>query len=175
MLILKIISGIALVVPIVWILGFVHLYLLSKFFDWLDAHYGMKIRRLLKQSPKQSGKDSGYERRKPEYLVYLHYTSQCASVVFERISDAFHIHINAIGNSCENQYNNTSPKGFVPRRPFPSWRIFSHWHIGNIVRRVRRGVNQSGKEPSLGLRRGRMLPISLTRLRKTGEKTLALQ
>jgi len=123
------------------------LLMLSKFLDWIHPHYGMKIRRLLKQSPNQGGKDSRCERRKPEYLVYLHYTSQCASVVFKRISDAFHIHINPIGNSCENQYPKTSPKGFVPRRPFPTLSIFSHWHMGNYVRPVRRRVNQNLKEP----------------------------
>jgi hypothetical protein len=133
---LKIISGIALVVPITWALVFAHLYLLSKFLDWLDTHYSTKIRRLLKQSPKQRGKDSGYERRKPEYLVYLHYTSQYTSVAFKRICDAFHIHINPIGNSCENQYPNAIPKGFVPSRPLPSWRTFSQPHIKNIVARL---------------------------------------
>ena len=149
MLILQIISGIALTVPIVWMLVFVHLYLLSKFLDWVDAHYGTKIRRLLKQSPKQSDKDSGDKRREPEYLVYLHYTSQYASVVFKRISDAFHIHINPVGNSCENQYSNASPKGFIPRRPFPTFRIFSHWHIRTIVNKLKRRSNHSGKEPTL--------------------------
>ena len=151
MLIPKIIIGIVLVVPIVWALVFVHLYLLSKFLDWLDTHYTTKIRRLLKKPPKQRGKDSGQERDKPEYLVYLHYTSQYASIVFKRISDAFHVHINPIGNSCENQYPNAIPKGFVPRRPFPHWRPSSKsCHIiRTIVNKLRRIVNESGKEPSL--------------------------
>lgn len=149
MLIPKIIIGIVLVVPIVWALVFVHLYLLSKFLDWLDTHYTTKIRRLLKKPPKQRGKDSGQERDKPEYLVYLHYTSQYASIVFKRISDAFHVHINPIGNSCENQYPNAIPKGFVPRRPFPHWRPSSKsCHIiRTIVNKLRRIVNESGKEP----------------------------
>lgn len=147
MLILRVIGSIALVVPIVWALVFVHLYLLSKFLDWLDTHYGTKIQRLLKQSPKQRGKDSGYERRKPEYLVYLHYSSQCASIVFKRISDAFHGHIYPVGNSCENQDSNAIPKGFIPRRPFSSWVTFSKSHMKNIVNKLRRRVNESGKEP----------------------------
>lgn len=151
MLILRIFIGILLVVPITWVIVFVHLYLLSKSLDWLDTHYGTKIRRLLKQSPKQRGKDSGYERTKPEYLVYLHYSSQCASVVFKRISDAFHVHIYPIGNNCENQYPNARPKGFVPRRPFPHWRPFSKsCHIRTIVNKLRRRVNHSGKEPFWG-------------------------
>jgi hypothetical protein len=147
MLILRIISGIALVVPIVWAAVFVFLFLLSKSLDWLGTHYGTEIRRLLKQSPKESSDYSGQERGEPEYLVYLHYSSQYAAVVFKRIGDAFHIHINPVGNSCDNQYSNARPKGFVPRRPFPSWRPLSHWHIRNIVGRLKRAVNQSGKEP----------------------------
>jgi hypothetical protein len=149
MLIIRIISGIALVVPIVWAIGFAFLFLLSKSLDWLDMHYGTEIRRLLKQSPKESSDYSGQQRSKPEYLVYLHYTSQYASVVFKRISDAFHIHINSIGNSCENQYPNARPEGFAPRRPFPSWKTFSRWHIRNIVGRLKGAVNHSGKEPAL--------------------------
>jgi hypothetical protein len=147
MLILKIITGLVLASLITWVLVFVHLYLLSKFLDWLDIHYGTKMRRLLKQSPKQRGKDSGYERSKPEYLVYLHYTSQYASVGFKRISDAFHVHINPISNSCENQYSNARPKGFIPRRPFHSWRTLPQSHIRTIVNWLRRRVNRSGKEP----------------------------
>jgi len=148
MLILRIIIGIALVVPIVWALGFAHLYLLSKFLDWLDRHYGTNIRQLAKHFPKQRGKDSRYERSEPEYLIYLHYSSQYASVVFKRIGDTFHRHINPVGNSCENQYSNAIPKGSVPRRPFPNWLTFSQSHMRHIVNRLRRTVNQSGKEPT---------------------------
>jgi len=149
MLIFKIIIGVVIVVPITWALVFVHLYLLSKFLYWLDTHHGTKIERLSKQLLKQRCKDGGYKRRKPEYLIYLHYSSQYASIAFKRICNAFHVHINPIGNSCENQYPNAIPKGFVQRRQLPSWCTFSQSrHIRTIVNKLRRRVNESGKEPS---------------------------
>jgi len=150
MLALKIIGGIVFVSLITWAIVFAHLYLLSKFLDWLDTHYTAKIRRLFKNPSKERCHDSGYERGDPYYLIYLHYTSHYASLVFQRICDASHIHINPRNGNRDAQCNKACPKSLVPWRAFPTLDLTSSpvSHIRTIVNRLRRRVNQSGKEPA---------------------------
>jgi hypothetical protein len=149
MLILRIIIGILLVVPITWVIVFAHLYLLSKTLDWLYAHYGTTIRRLRRLPLKDASDNSSKERGDAEYLIYLHYTSHYASLVFQWICDASHVHIKPRNGNRDAQCNKACPKSLVPWRPFLSLSLtpFPISHIRTIVNWLKRRVNQSGKEP----------------------------
>jgi hypothetical protein len=142
MLALKLIGYIVLALLTALGIGYVFLYLLSKSLDWFER------KGYLPRTPSpDTSNERGHERETAEYLVYSHYISQIASRVLKGVS-----HMSYVYTQCQNKkrgkpYYETSPKGFVPRRPFPSWRMFPQRHISNIVNKLRRRVNQSGKEP----------------------------
>jgi len=132
---IKIIGCIALGLLTALAFGYVFLYLLSKSLDWLDAHYGMKIRRLLKVSLQKSYNNGGYKRGKPEYRIYLQYLSQSARRILKWDNKASHIHMRSQNKNRANQHSNARPKGFVQTRHFPSCRILSHSSISNRLRK----------------------------------------
>jgi len=144
MLALRIIGCFALAVLTTLASLFVFLYLYAKFLDWLDRHYGRTIRqllgRLLNKPLQEDGNDSHYGRPYTEYEVYSHYIAKYASVALKRVGQTLHIKIRHPGDSSNHKCYKTTSKGFVQLRHFAI-------HIRTIVNKLRRRVNESGKEP----------------------------
>jgi len=136
MLVMKITGCVVLGILTAFAFGYVFLYLLSKSLDWLDAHYGTRIRRLLKQPLQSGGNDSGRKRGDAEYRIYSHYLLQSARRLLKWVNDTAYVHVYPQHKNTGNQCPNASPKGFVQLR-----------HIVSILNRLRQRVNQSGKEP----------------------------
>src|SRR4030042_3098260 len=137
MLAIEIIGCIALGLLTALVFGYVFLYLLSKSLDWLDIHYGTRIRRLLKQPLQSGGNDSRRKRGDAEYRIYLHYLLQIAQRLLKWVNDAVYVYTCPKHKNTDNQCPNARPKGFVQLR-----------HIISILNRLRKRVNQSGKEPN---------------------------
>jgi hypothetical protein len=144
MLILKIIGCVVLALLTTLGAGYAFLYLLSKFLGRVGRR-GYLVRT---PSPNTSD-DRRQEIDATEYSIYSHYLSQISGRVLKRINHVFYVCTQRQNKKCGKPYSETSPKGFVPRQPFPSWRTLSRWHIRNIVGRLKGAVNQGGKEPRL--------------------------
>lgn len=149
----------------------VFLFLASRFAYWLAISPNTKvakIRALLKPllegtnqdtTTNTSNEGSQQGRQKHKCLIHRLHPVQSIQELYpllktrERRVDNF----TRTGEDCRTyQKKNyrterpkTSVKSFVPRRPFPGWRTLSRWHIRSILGRLKRSVNQSGKEPSL--------------------------
>jgi hypothetical protein len=132
MLILELLGSVVLALLTTLAFGYVFLYFLSKSLDWLYMHYGTTITRLRKQSPQEGNSDSRQEGQEAEYLIYSHYLSQNARRLLKWIRNIPHVHTQRPNKDCKKKCPETRPKGFVPRRPFPSWGVFSQWHIRNM-------------------------------------------
>jgi len=144
MLILTIIGKIALALLTTLALVFVFLYLLSKSLDWLDLHYGAKIRQLTKPSFPDTSNDDGSHREESEYLIYYHYLSQHTRRIIKWVSDPFQPHIQRPTKSRDTQHSKADTKGFLPMRVLRD--CTRPWHR-LMLNRLARIVNQSGKEP----------------------------
>jgi hypothetical protein len=150
MLALRLLWAIPLAALTAGVFVFVFLYVLSKSLDWLYVHYGTTIRRLRRLPPEESGKDSGQARAEGYYLIYRHYMSYYASIIYKRVSDALHIHIQCPKENRASKCYKANKKWFT----YPPWRgaipvPSQARHIVAIVNKLKGRVNQSGKEPSV--------------------------
>jgi uncharacterized membrane protein YhiD involved in acid resistance len=99
--------------------------------------------RLLGRLPNKLNKDSDssyYGRCHTESEVYSHYITKYASRVPNWIRQTLHVKIRHPTDSSNHEGYKTASDGFVQTRHFIT-------HIRTIVNKLRRGVNQSGKEP----------------------------
>jgi hypothetical protein len=142
MLIIKIIGYVVLAFLTTLVVGYVFLYLLSKSLDWVGRRG-----YLLRTPSLNASNDRRQERDAAEYSIYSHYLSHIGGRVLKRINHVLYVYTQRQNKKRGKPYSETSPKGFVPRRPFPGWRAFSRCHIRTIVNKLRRSVNESGKEP----------------------------
>jgi len=93
--------------------------LLNKFHEYSDSSYG--------------GRRHAY----PE--VYSHYITKCASIALNWIQTLY-VKIRHPSNSSSHKCCEAASKGFIQLRHFPI-------QISTIVNKLRRRVNESGKEP----------------------------
>jgi hypothetical protein len=143
MLILKIIGCVVLALLTTLGAGYVFLYLLSKSLDWLER------RGYLPREPSlDTSSERGQEKDGTEYSIYSHYLSHIGGRVLKRINHVLYVYTHRQNKKRGKPYSETNPEGFIPRRPFPSWRIFPMSHICAIVNKLIRRVNQSGEEPA---------------------------
>ena len=113
-------------------------------FLYLHRHYGRTVRQLLTRlpnKPQEDGDDSYDRRPQAKYLVYSHYLSKYASIAYHWVRQALHIYVRHPSDSSNHKCDEASSKGFIQTRHFPI-------HMSTILKKLRRGVNQSGKEPS---------------------------
>ena len=102
-------------------------------------------RQLLGRLPSKLNEysDSSYDgRRYASHLGYCHYVTKCASIAYRWISQTLHIYVCHPSESSNHECYKTASKRFVQFRHFPI-------HMCTILNRLRRRVNQSGKEPSV--------------------------
>jgi hypothetical protein len=74
------------------------------------------------------------------YLVYCHYVAKYAFIAYKWISQTLHIKIRHPSNSSSHECYETTSNSFIQLRHFPI-------QISTIVNKLRRRVNESGKEP----------------------------
>lgn len=109
-------------------------------FRYLYFKRQLLLGRLLNKLNKYS--DSSYGGRHYTYYeVYSHYITKCASIALKWIQ-TLHVKIRHPSDSSNYECYETASKGFTQLRHFPI-------QISTIVNKLRRRVNQSGKEPFL--------------------------
>jgi len=118
-------------------------YLLFKFSDWLNRHYGVQIRRLLKQSLQETSNDSPQAREYSNYCIYPAYLLQKISELYQASKRRSRALIKKTG-LCEpigNQEEKSNSK-------YDSTNIKCRSHLYSfILKFLRRKVNENGKEP----------------------------
>jgi len=137
----------------------VFLFLASRFAYWLatsPSTKAAKIRTLLKPLLEGTNQDTATDtsnegsqqgRQKHKCLIYRLHPIQSIQKLYPLLKTRERGIDNFTGTgedrrtyqkkNYRTEHPKTSIKSFVPRRPFPSWRTFSQWHIGNIVNRLR--------------------------------------
>jgi hypothetical protein len=98
--------------------------------------------RLLAKPFHDYGNGTYCGRPQADYKVYSHYITKYTSIACKWVGQTLHIYIGHPSDSSNNKTYKTTSDGFVQTRRFIA-------HIHTIVNRLRRCVNQSGKEPSL--------------------------
>ena len=89
--------------------------------------------------------DSSYDcRRYASHLGYCHYVTKYASIAYRWISQTLHIYVRHPSDSSNHKCYKTASKGFIQLRHFPI-------QISTIVNKLRRSVNENGKEPFIKL------------------------
>jgi len=145
MLILKIVGCVVLALLTTLGVGYVFLYLFAKSLGLVGRKGYLPRTPSLNTSNKRS-----QERETAEYSIYSHYLSKIGGRVLKGISHVLHIYTQQQNKKRGKPYSETSPKGFVPRRPFPHWRPFSKsCHIRTIVNKLRNGGETMTKSNNL--------------------------
>lgn len=88
----------------------------------------------------EDGNGSYDGRHYAYYLVYCHYVAKYAFIAYKWISQTLQICVRHPRDNSNHEGYETSSNGFVQLRHLTAY-------IGIIVNRLRRLVNQSGKEP----------------------------
>ena len=135
--------------------GFMIVFLggLSRFTDWLYTHHSlgmMKLRALLRLPPlEDAGDDSNTTRYAGKYEVWC---IDCFEKAYHWVSRIRKDKVKSKRNypkaECNSEYSDAVTIG-IPRTSLqPTARLSCfRSHIHSIVNRLRRSVNESGKEP----------------------------
>jgi hypothetical protein len=128
--------------------------LLSRFTDWLYSHHAAKIatvKRLLRIPPHDITKHSDRPRYDSQPEVWC---ERCFDKAYDWVSgfirkSKVHANRDCQGNRKPKRCQTAIAIDFFYNRLPAIWLAFSQPHIRTIVARLRRRVNQSGKEPTV--------------------------
>lgn len=152
---------------------FAILVLASGFAYWLatsPSTIAIQLRKLSKQPPKQPLEETNQDTatntsydgsqqggQKYKCLIYRLHPIQSIQKLYPLLKaskwgiDNFARTRESLCTNQKKNYKTEYPKAgietFVPRRPFPSWMTSPFWHMGTILTRLRKSVNENGKEP----------------------------